>query len=65
MKEAADITKMKDQADAELAMALPIVKAANEAVDSLERGDIDEVKKTSSPNVYQQKVLQCVLVYLG
>ena len=64
-KEAEEITVLKDAAAAELAKAEPLLKKANDAVDQLDNDDIVIVKSLPKPPEEVEKVIQCVLVFLG
>ena len=56
---------IKDDADAELAVALPALKKAKECVDSLDKNAIIELKSMGSPPAAVESVMACVLYMLN
>ena len=49
----------------ELDDAKPALEAAERIVNGLQRGHIDELKKTMNPNEGVELALKCVMIYLG
>jgi dynein heavy chain len=52
-------------ADAELAEAIPAMKAASDAVDCLTKGSIQELKALTNPPAACIEVTKCVLMLKG
>ena len=52
----------KQEAEAELALAIPVLEEAAAALNSLQKDDITEIRSFSKPNVYVQKVCECVVI---
>lgn len=56
---------IKADAEAELAVALPLLAAAQKSLDSLDKGDVAEVKGYSRPPAAVQLVMEAVLTLFG
>lgn len=65
MRKAAEVSKVKDEADAEVAKAMPILERAKEAVEKLDSNDINTIKSYPDPPKPIKHVVNCVMVYLG
>jgi hypothetical protein len=52
------ITREKAEAEIALADAIPALEAAAEALNSLKKDDITEIRSFAKPNIYVQKVNQ-------
>ena len=52
----------KQEAEAELALAIPVLEEAAAALNSLQKDDITEIRSFSKPNIYVQKVCECVVI---
>jgi dynein heavy chain len=48
-KQAAEVQKVKDECEADLAKAIPILKEALSALDTITKKDLDEVKAMGKP----------------
>jgi dynein heavy chain len=55
---------MKEEADKILKAALPTLKAAVEALNTLNRSDISEIKSNNNPHILIKFTLECVAVLL-
>lgn len=55
---------MKDEADKILNEAKPVLEAAIKALDTLNRGDIAEIKNNNNPLAMVKFTLECVAVLL-
>jgi dynein heavy chain len=64
-KSAAEAKIVKDDADADLAQALPILENAKKIVDSLDKNAIVELKALNNPPAAVEMVMACVLTMLG
>ena len=64
-KERVKARALADDADADLAKAMPILEAANEAVGNLGRKEINEVKAYATPPKAIMNVMSAVLTVLG
>lgn len=64
-KSAAETKVIKDEADSELAKALPILDNAKRIVDSLDKNAIVELKALNNPPPAVEMVMGCVLTMLG
>lgn len=64
-KSAAEAKVIKDDADSELAQALPILENAKKIVDSLDKNAIVEIKALNSPPPAVEMVMACVMTMLG
>ena len=64
-KAAAEAKVIKDEADADLASALPILENAKAIVDSLDKNAIVEIKALNNPPSAVEMVMQCVMFMLG
>jgi dynein heavy chain len=56
------ITREKAEAEIALADAIPALEAAAEALNSLKKDDITEIRSFAKPNIYVQKVTECVCI---
>ena len=63
--EAAECKAISDDAEADLAVALPALERAMEEVDKLEKSSISEVKAYSKPPELVETVLQAVMILFG
>ena len=63
--EAAETKIIKDDADSELAAALPILESAKKIVDSLDKNAIVEIKTLNNPPAAVEMVMGCVMTMLG
>ena len=63
--EAAETKIIKDDADSELAAALPILESAKKIVDSLDKNAIVEIKALNNPPAAVEMVMGCVMTMLG
>jgi len=59
-EKASEIREMKVEADKCLQAALPMLQAANEALNILDRKVISEIKANNNPNELVLFTLQCV-----
>lgn len=64
-KAAAEAKVIKDDADSDLASAMPILENAKKIVDGLEKSAIVELKALGSPPPAVEMVMACVLLMLG
>jgi dynein heavy chain len=64
-KEAMQIEALKKDAEYELGKAKPALDAADLAVSELDKDQVFELKKTTSPNQATKITCECLLVYLG
>ena len=64
-KSAAEAKIIKDDADADLAQALPILENAKKIVDSLDKNAIVELKALNNPPAAVEMVMSWVLTMLG
>jgi dynein heavy chain len=64
-KEAMQIEALKKDAEYELGKAKPALDAADTAVSELDKDQVFELKKTTSPNQATKITCECLLVYLG
>lgn len=64
-KAAAEAKVIKDEADSELAQALPILENAKRIVDSLDKNAIVEIKALNNPPAAVEMVMGCVMTMLG
>jgi dynein heavy chain len=64
-KQAAEANAMKEDCEADLAEAMPALEAAMEALNTLTKKDIDEVKALKKPPGAVRLVLQCVCIIKG
>ena len=55
---------MKDDADKILNEAKPILENAVKALDTLNRGDIAEIKNNNNPHALVKFTLECVVILL-
>ncbi|XP_073386148.1 dynein-1-alpha heavy chain, flagellar inner arm I1 complex isoform X3 [Physcomitrium patens] len=58
----AQIAIEKGEAEVALADALPALEAAAEALNSLKKDEITEIRSFAKPNIYVQKVCECVCI---
>ena len=63
--ESEEILKIKEEAENDLAEAIPALEAAADALKNLRKEDITELKSFAKPNVYVQKVCECVGILQG
>ena len=63
--EAAETKIIKDDADSELAAALPILESAKKIVDSLDKNAIVDIKALNNPPAAVEMVMGCVMTMLG
>jgi len=63
--EAAECKQISDDAEADLAVAMPALEKAMEEVDKLDKGSISEVKAYSKPPALVETVLQAVMILFG
>ncbi|KAL2608307.1 hypothetical protein R1flu_026880 [Riccia fluitans] len=59
------IQRQKVEAEVALAEALPALEAAAEALNNLKKEEITEIRSFAKPNVYVQKVCECVVILRG
>ncbi|CAM6084343.1 unnamed protein product [Calypogeia fissa] len=59
------IARQKSEAETALAEAIPALEAAAEALNSLKKEEITEIRSFAKPNIYVQKVCECVVVLRG
>lgn len=64
-KSAAEAKVIKDDADSELAAALPILENAKKIVDSLDKNSVVEIKALNNPPAAVESVMGCVMTMLG
>jgi len=64
-KSAAVAKVIKDEADSELAQAIPILDNAKRIVDSLDKNAIVELKALNNPPAAVEMVMGCVMTMLG
>jgi len=64
-KENETITIKKQDAENDLAKAIPALEAAALALNSLKKDDITELKSFAKPNIAVQKVCECVMILKG
>eukprot|EP00960_Hanusia_phi_P013114 383004-Hanusia_phi.AAC.2 len=62
--QAADVKKVKDECEADLAEAIPILNDALKALDTIKKQDIDLVKSMGKPPAGVQLAMKAVLVML-
>ena len=55
---------MKDEADKILNEAKPVLEGAIKALDTLNRGDIAEIKNNNNPHALVKFTLECVSILL-
>jgi dynein heavy chain len=60
--DSARIAIEKDEAEADLAMAIPALEEAADALNNLRKEDITELKSFAKPNINVQKVAECVCI---
>ncbi len=60
--EAAECKAISDDAEADLAIAMPALEKAMEEVDKLDKGSISEVKAYTKPPALVETVLQAVMI---
>jgi len=63
--EAAECKAISDDAEADLAVAMPALEKAMEEVDKLDKGSVSEVKAYSKPPPLVETVLQAVMILMG
>jgi dynein heavy chain len=63
-KQAAEVQAVKDECEADLAEAIPILKSALEALDTISKPDLDAVKAMGKPPLGVQLAMKAVLVML-
>lgn len=63
--ESAQIAIEKEEAEAALEEAIPALEEAAAALQDLKRDDITEIRSFAKPNVYVQKVCECVVHLKG
>lgn len=63
--DSAEIAVEKAEAEAALAEAIPALEEAAAALQDLKKDDITEIRSFSKPNVYVQKVCECVVFLKG
>ena len=63
--EAAECKAISDDAEADLAIAMPALEKAMEEVDKLDKSSISEVKAYSKPPALVETVLQAVMILFG
>lgn len=63
--EAATVKAIKDECEADLAEALPLLEAALKALDTLKPADITEVKGMKSPPAGVRRVLEAICIMKG
>ncbi|GFH10423.1 flagellar inner arm dynein heavy chain, partial [Haematococcus lacustris] len=63
--EAAKVQAIKDECQADLAEAMPLLEAALKALDTLTKNDITEVKGMKSPPAGVKLVLEAVCIMKG
>lgn len=63
-EKATNIKEMKDEADKTLSEALPTLELANEALNTLNRNDISEIKNNNKPHPLVKFSLECVAILL-
>jgi dynein heavy chain len=63
--EAAECKAISDDAEADLAIAMPALERAMEEVDKLDKGAISEVKAYTKPPTLVETVLQAVMIFMG
>lgn len=64
-KSAAEAKVVKDEADSDLAQALPILENAKKIVDSLDKNAIVEIKALGTPPPAVEMVMESVVLMLG
>jgi len=64
-EEAIEITAQKKDAEESLAVALPALEEAREALKNLDKSDVTEVKSFSTPPPAVQTVCECILMMKG
>ncbi|KAL2608324.1 hypothetical protein R1flu_026897 [Riccia fluitans] len=64
-RESEIIQRQKVEAEVALAEALPALEAAAEALNNLKKEEITEIRSFAKPNVYVQKVCECVVILRG
>jgi dynein heavy chain, axonemal len=63
--DSADIAVEKQEAETALAEAIPALEEAAAALQDLKKDDITEIRSFAKPNVYVQKVCECVVFLKG
>ena len=63
--EAAECKAISDDAEADLAVAMPALEKAMEEVDKLDKGSVSEVKAYKTPPALVETVLQAVMILFG
>ena len=63
--DSANIALEKEEAEAALAEAIPALEEAAAALQDLKKDDITEIRSFAKPNVYVQKVCECVVNLKG
>ncbi len=63
-KKAADVTARYDIAMAELASVMPVLQEAESALDTLNSGDITEIRNMKSPPIALQKTMTMIYMLL-
>lgn len=64
-KKVAETKIIKDEVDADFALALPILENAKKIVDSIDKGSIQELKALNNPPAAVVMVMGCVVTMLG
>jgi len=64
-KAAADAKSISDECEHELAQALPVLKEALDALRTLTKADLTQVKSFNTPPAAVKTTLECVCIYLG
>ncbi|EFJ08822.1 hypothetical protein SELMODRAFT_131043 [Selaginella moellendorffii] len=64
-KQSEVITREKAEAEVALAEALPALEAAAEALNSLKKEEITEIRSFAKPHILVQKVCECVVILRG
>ncbi|KAJ7569126.1 hypothetical protein O6H91_01G062100 [Diphasiastrum complanatum] len=59
------ITREKDEAELALTEAIPALEAAAEALNSLRKDEITEIRSFAKPHILVQKVCECVVILRG
>ena len=63
--EAAECKAIGDDAEADLAVAMPALEKAMEEVDKLDKGSVSEVKAYKTPPALVETVMQAVMILFG
>mmetsp|Transcript_6953 Transcript_6953/g.8584 ORF Transcript_6953/g.8584 Transcript_6953/m.8584 type:complete len:2263 (-) Transcript_6953:99-6887(-) len=64
-KEEKECLAIAEDAEADLAIALPALQKALQAVDNLDKGAISEIKAYNKPPPAVEKVMSCIMIILG